>query len=397
MSLQMRSYLHNYFVEGNAAAATAGTPEPIAPASKGIVFALSGGADSLAMTVAGADVSERLQVPYAVAIVDHDMRPDSAEEAAAVRSLIEGLGISAVHILTSPGTEETGVGGPEAAARTLRHGLLEQFAAEWGSQQNLREVQVLFGQTMEDQAETVLTRLGQGASPRALAAMRQTVVASDGSVRVLRGRPLLDLRRADTERFCAAYDLPWVEDPTNRPLGPWRTSEGLPLPRAAVRHRVLPRLTEALNQDAVPALARVARISRQDEDALDYYSTRAFVGSVNFQGEDQSDEGVLATINVRDLANHPKAVRARVLQAVWLAVATPLPGEEPGDHLTKPATGSLPARAALSEKHVEQLDALVVTPVEAKEAPVGKVLHLPSSTRAKRTREALLIWADERR
>ena len=70
---------------------------------------------------------------------------------------------------------------------------------------------VLLGHTLDDQAETVLLGLGRGSGPRSLSGMP----AVDGLMR----RPFLGLRRADTERICAASGLPWWTDPHNADRG----------------------------------------------------------------------------------------------------------------------------------------------------------------------------------
>ena len=82
-------------------------------------------------------------------------------------------------------------GGPEAAARTARYPALQPYAADG---------LVLLGHTADDQAETVLLGLGRGSGPRSIAGMRPV----DGGYL----RPLLGLRRSDTEAACAALDLP---------------------------------------------------------------------------------------------------------------------------------------------------------------------------------------------
>ena len=67
-------------------------------------------------------------------------------------------------------------------------------------------------------------------------------------------RPLLGLRRADTEACCNGLGLQYVVDPSNKADGPWKTADGQALRRAALRERALPALAQALGLQALDAL-----------------------------------------------------------------------------------------------------------------------------------------------
>ena len=76
-------------------------------------------------------------------------------------------------------------------------------------------------------------------------------------------RPLLGLRRADTEAACAAQGLtPW-QDPTND--GAHADAQL----RSRVRSEVLPTLERVLGPGVAQALARTAAQLREDADVLD--------------------------------------------------------------------------------------------------------------------------------
>ena len=74
------------------------------------------------------------------------------------------------------------------------------------------------------------------------------------------GRPLLGLRRADTVTVCGLAGVEPLWDPSN---------EDLSLRRNAVRHRLLPLLTELGGRDPVPVLARQASLLADDARLLD--------------------------------------------------------------------------------------------------------------------------------
>ncbi|MFV0276362.1 MAG: tRNA lysidine(34) synthetase TilS, partial [Parahaliea sp.] len=134
----------------------------------------------------------------------------------------------------------------EAAAREARYAALEAAAVE------VDAVAVLLGHTLDDQAETVLLGLARGSGPGSLRAM--------AAISGLWRRPLLGIRRAETEAVCRHLKLePW-HDPHND--DPTYT-------RVRVRRSVLPHLELELGPGVTEALARTAEHVREDDDALD--------------------------------------------------------------------------------------------------------------------------------
>jgi tRNA(Ile)-lysidine synthase len=202
-----------------------------------LVVGCSGGADSLALTLAA--VALRGPDHVHAAIVDHQLQDGSAERAAATAALLARRGVTAeVHTV-----RVTGPGGTEAAARIARQGALRAARPHPDSP-------ILLGHTLDDQAETVLLGLGRGSGARSLAGMRRWDPPWL--------RPLLDVRRATTRAACAG--LPIWDDPHN--TDPRFT-------RVRLRHEVLPLLEDVLAGGVAEALARTAAQLRDDADALD--------------------------------------------------------------------------------------------------------------------------------
>jgi tRNA(Ile)-lysidine synthase len=234
-----------------------------------ILVACSGGADSVALAAAAAFVAPRLNLAAGAVIVDHGMQDGSAEVARVAAGQCRDLGLDPVIIRS---VTVSGPGGPEAAAREARYAALEAVADETGAST------VLLGHTLDDQAETVLLALARGAGLRAIAGMP----ASRG--RYL--RPLLGLRRADTEAACTALGLTWWHDPTN-----------VPGPDAPTRSRlrgVLPVLTEALGPGIVAGLARTASQAQEDAELLDDLADELFTRALIPEPGESSDAGTLA-------------------------------------------------------------------------------------------------------
>ena len=267
-----------------------------------VLVAVSGGADSLALLAAVAFETAKTGVRGLAVTIDHGLQAGSAAQAAAVLAQARALGVAA-GVLT---VEVTGPGGPEAAARTARYAALRDAARRH------KATAILLGHTLDDQAETVLLGLARGSGARSLAGMP----AVDGLLR----RPLLGLRRAETEAACAAEGLtPW-QDPMNTDAG---------YARVRVRTQVLPVLEAALGPGIAEALSRTAQQLAQDNDALDAWAAGALVAS--------TDE--LGGLSVPTLAELPAAVRARVLRAAALRAGVP--------------------GGSLSAVHVRELDRLV--------------------------------------
>lgn len=240
------------------------------PVARSWCVALSGGADSLALTAAAAVV-----LPTTALIVDHGLQPGSDTVAATARGQALDLGCVDARILR---VTVGAVGGPEAAARTARYAALE--SARDGEA-------VLLGHTLDDQAETVVMGLGRGSGPRSIAGMR---VCDPPWF-----RPLLGLRRGITRAACTERGLTVWDDPHNR--DPRFT-------RVRLRTEALPLLEDVLGGGVAEALARTAGVLREDNDVLDALAEQSLARC-----------GEHAEVDViKDL---PVALRLRVIRG-WL-------------------------------------------------------------------------------
>lgn len=260
------------------------------PPAGPVIVAVSGGADSLALAAAVLTESGQCGLSVLAATVDHGLQDGSARQAARCAEQLRGIGFERVEIL--PVTVGR-AGGPEAAARDARYAALRQLADQVGERAGAPgPAAVLLGHTLDDQAETVLLGLARGSGPRSIAGMRPW--------RSPWGRPLLDVRRVDTERVCAALGvLPW-QDPHNADPG---------FTRVRLRTQVLPLLEQVLGGGVAPALARTADLLADDLLALDELAAQAYAEAV---------EPGLRSLAAADLLQHSGAVRRRALRS-WLA------------------------------------------------------------------------------
>ena len=174
---------------------------PFEPAPR-VAAAVSGGADSMALALL-ADAWARARGGALLAlIVDHGLRTESADEAAATVARLSGRGI-ATQLLRLGGLAH-GTALAERA-RDARFTVLTQACESAGI------LHLLLGHHAGDQAETVLMRALGGSGPAGMAGMLPLVETA--SVRIL--RPLLSIPPARLRATLVAAGLAWVEDPSN--------------------------------------------------------------------------------------------------------------------------------------------------------------------------------------
>jgi tRNA(Ile)-lysidine synthase len=168
-----------------------------------LAVAVSGGADSMALTLLADEWGRANGGAITALTVDHRLRAESAAEAVQVGAWLARRGI-AHSILTCP-SEPGGTGGIQAAARAARYALLEEWCRANGV------LHLLLAHHRDDQAETLLLRLARGSGLEGLAAMAGVVERAD--CRLL--RPLLGMPHARLVATLAAIFQPWIEDPSN--------------------------------------------------------------------------------------------------------------------------------------------------------------------------------------
>jgi tRNA(Ile)-lysidine synthase len=215
-----------------------------------VLVALSGGADSVALLDVLRGLAPELRVTLHAVHVHHGLRPEADADAAFARGLCADFGIP-FHLERVAVRQEPPWEGLEAEARRARYAAFREVARRAGAQR------VATAHTADDQAETVLMRLLEGAGPRGLAGI--------APVRGIFIRPLLGARRGDVEAHLHARGLPSVEDPSNRDPR---------FLRNRIRHEVLPYLAEALEPDIIRRLARSAALVRSLVDDLERVAAR---------------------------------------------------------------------------------------------------------------------------
>lgn len=218
-------------------------------------LAVSGGADSMALAVLAAAWAKSRGGEALALTVDHRLRPESSDEAAAVGDALRARGIRHEILTLDVDLPASGV---ESAARAARYRALTDRCRALGA------LRLLTAHHADDQAETVLLRLSRGSGPDGLAGIATWRNLGD----VLLLRPLLGVAPDRLRATCRAAGLAWFDDPTNLGDGNARgrlrraaavlAAEGLTAQtlgraagRAAAQRRLLDRLTADLLGRAV--------------------------------------------------------------------------------------------------------------------------------------------------
>ncbi|MFC1993719.1 tRNA lysidine(34) synthetase TilS [Chloroflexota bacterium] len=221
-------------------------------------WASRGGADSVCLIHILAGLRKQLGVNLHVAHLNHLLRgAESDADADYVSQLANELGIAATierrdvrayqkeHRLTL-----------EEAARDLRYSFFAEVAHGLGLEK------VVVGHTADDQVETVLMHLLRGSGLAGLGGMQPLTVRSADSIVVV--RPLLEIRRNQTEDYCAANGLYPHNDFSNN------------LPnqlRNRVRSQLIPSL-RVYNPDVEAALLRFSHATAADLDYINHEVSR---------------------------------------------------------------------------------------------------------------------------
>jgi tRNA(Ile)-lysidine synthase len=258
------------------------------------LVAVSGGADSLALSYALIKEAPDLAITLIGVTVDHQLQIGSGEQAKKVQTTLRSMGYQEVLIEKVVVEEKSGL---EADARTARYAALDAVAHAYGA------TQIFLGHTRDDQAETVLLGLARGSGTRSLSGM---AVVNGKYV-----RPFLNITREQTVAACNEVEIsPW-NDPHN---------ENEKFTRVKVRNKILPLMESEIGPGIASALSRSAAILRDDADALD-----------------EMAQAVISRVDLKDLdcaalAELPRAIRSRILRAAIYAAGAPS-GSVSADHL----------------------------------------------------------------
>ena len=201
-------------------------------------LACSGGRDSLALAALCVQLYHQGRLPFLPQLlhVDHGLQTDSH--------------YWATHIATWAQTQQIPCyilqvqvdGHDEQAARQARYKAMRAYM-------NQDDV-LLLAHHADDQAETVLMRLIQGAGVNGLSGMQPWRVQTQGAHRIILWRPWLIVQRAHISAYAKQLKLPYIDDPTNE------TGDNV---RSGLRRDIMPILAK-YNPNVINNMARSAQL-----------------------------------------------------------------------------------------------------------------------------------------
>ena len=259
-----------------------------------VVVALSGGADSVALTRLLSELADTASFEVVgVAHLNHQLREAADADERFCRTLAERLSLPCL------------VGRADVKALANRErisieeaGHRERYAFFRHASTTLRADRIATAHTRDDQAETYLMRLLRGAGPVGLSGIHPR---SGDLV-----RPLLDVSKSDLREYLAAKGQEFQEDETNRDVT---------VTRNRIRQELIPFLERRFSPSIVDVLVRETKIARFDAEWLEDQANAAASAIVRYT------DGV-AVLDQEGLSDQPVALARRIVKRAVERVAS---------------------------------------------------------------------------
>ncbi len=169
-----------------------------------IAVAVSGGGDSIALALLLKEYCKNNGLSLIALTVDHDLRSESADEAAQVARWMAEMAVPHHPLKWTGKKPQTHI---QELAREARYRLMADYCRK-------NAIKYLcLAHHADDQAETILFRLAKGSGVDGLGGMH-SVAAYDENLTLL--RPLLSVRHDDLIANNIEHKQEWVEDPSNQ-------------------------------------------------------------------------------------------------------------------------------------------------------------------------------------
>ncbi|MBU6339653.1 MAG: tRNA lysidine(34) synthetase TilS [Rickettsiales bacterium] len=171
---------------------------------KSFAVAVSGGSDSLALTLLLKEFCATKKIKLVAITVDHKMRKSSSDEALVLSKILQKQKIS--HQILAIDDKKIPNKNIESNLRELRYGLLHSFCKK-------NKITHLFlGHIEGDIAENFLIRLFRGSGLDGLSSIAESSEVSD--IKLI--RPLLDFNKDELQTYLNNKKIKWFEDESNK-------------------------------------------------------------------------------------------------------------------------------------------------------------------------------------
>lgn len=231
------------------------------PRDSGIVVALSGGADSMALLYALASLRETCSLRLLAAHVHHGLRGEEADrDADFVREQCAKLHIPCEILFAHVAEERQAGEGIEQAGRRIRYAFFERLREQYDLDC------IATAHHADDNLETVLLHLTRGSGLHGLCGIPQ----KSGPIL----RPLLSVSRAEIEGYCAENEIPFVVDSTNTDTA---------YSRNRIRCEVVPQL-KAINPQVAEACTRMTMQLREEDAFLEQLTAKVLLEAQDAYG-----------------------------------------------------------------------------------------------------------------
>lgn len=251
---------------------------------KKIAVAVSGGCDSLAVTLLTSKWTKLNKIELTAITVNHNLRSEFGIEAKTVHNFCNNQKINHI-ILTYDG--EIPVSNIENVARNFRYKMIFKYM-------NDNKIDTLFvGHNKDEEVETFLLNLTRGSGVYGLSGINE-IKKRDGITII---RPMLAFTKNEIKEFLTTNNIKWIEDPSNNDEKFKR-----------VKIRKLKSVFEELEltTDRIKNTIENMKLSRE---LYEFYINKCFEKSVkNVDGNIQ--------ILVKEMFQFPKAIVLKVLGIV---------------------------------------------------------------------------------
>jgi len=260
--------------------------ESLIPEHGRVLVALSGGSDSVALTLLLHEIASTTNFTVVgVVHLNHQLRQASADDELFCRRLAKSLSlpieVGRADVRSRAKDEQISL---EEAGHLERQTFFKRIACKF------RADCVATAHTRNDQAETYLMRLIRGAGPQGLAGIWPRF----GKVI----RPLLNVSRAELRNYLTCNHQSFREDETNNDVS---------ITRNRIRHELLPFLEERFSPGVIEVIARQSVIARNDSEWLEL--TAKNIGSTLINYEDE-----VVGLNAKELCQQPRALASRIVK-----------------------------------------------------------------------------------